>query len=50
MPNVLGVPAAPLKLLPAAGTEPERAELHLLADTLPIEAIQDILKNAKGRA
>ena len=46
MPNVLGAPAAPLKRLPSAGTEPERAEVHRLADALPIEKIREILKNA----
>lgn len=46
MPNVLGAPAAPLKQLPAAGAamEPERAELHRLADVLPIEMIRNVLE------
>ena len=47
MPNVLGAPAAPLKRLPSAGTEPERAEVHRLADALPIEKIREILSYTK---
>lgn len=49
MPNVLGAPAAPLKQLPAAGAamEPERVELHRLADVLPIEMIQNVLSYIK---
>lgn len=51
MPNVLGAPAAPLKQLPATGEamEPERAELHRLADALPIESIRNVLEYARGK-
>lgn len=47
MPNVLGVSGKDPVVLIADSTDPERAELHKLADTLPISKIQEILKQVK---